>query len=175
MNIFRSIILALSFLTLVNCGSGKRIITDDGKVYEVKGSTIKKDGVDVTKNLSKEEKKSIDNLIKEKEEARKIFEAKQKDIEDAISEQKSIQKEARKNQRKLERDLKDLENSLKATQNARDKYATTRSRYTKSKNEFKQLKKDGELSPNAIDDWKERLSKLKMEVKKAKKELNKKR
>lgn len=173
MNIFRELIIALTVLTLVSCGSSKHVITDDGKVYEVKGSKIKKGGVDVTESLSSAKKITIDNLISEKEEARKIFETQQKEIEEAIAEQKRIQSEARKNQRSLERNLSDLESSLRVTQNARNNYATARGRYTKSKAEFKKLKKDGELSPNAIKDWKEKLDKLKQRAKQAKKEINK--
>ena len=172
--ILRKLTILFTLIILTACGSSERVITDEGKVYEVKGNTIKNNGVNVTDSLSADEKEAINTVKERKEEAKKAFEKQQKELEDAIEKQDDIQKVARKKQNELEEKLKILENNLENKQDVRDNYATIKKRYIDKKNKFKKLKKEGKLSPNDIKDWKEKLSALKERVKQANIEMNKK-
>lgn len=173
MTILKQIPILLTLLILGSCGSGERVITDDGKVYEVNGNTIEKNGVEVTENLSSSEKTSIDAFIDKKEKIRQAFEDQQKALESAIEKQEAIQDKAEAKQNDLENQLETLEENFEAKQDAKDNYASVKKRYDDKKLKFKKLKKEGELSPNDIKDWKEKLSKLSEKVKAAKKELDK--
>ena len=171
MKILRNLSVLLTLLIFASCGSSERVITDQGKVYEVNGSKIKMDGVEVTESLSASEKESINALLEEKEKASKVFEKEHKALEDAIAKQQDIQKEAKNKQDELEDKLESLENTREEKQDARDNYATIKERYNKKKIEFKKLKKEGELSPNEANKWKEKLSNLKSEVMEAKNKI----
>ncbi len=168
---FQNIIMCFSLVLMLSCGSSERVITDEGKVYEVKGNTIKNDGNNVTKNLSAEEKEAINTVLERKENAKKAFDKKQKELEDAIEEQENIQEAAENKQKELEEELETLEDSLKESQDARDNYATIKARYNDKRNKFRKLKKEGKLSPNDIEDWKEKLEKIKEDVNEAKNKL----
>lgn len=171
MKTLRILSVLITLLFLASCGSSERVITNDGKVYEVKGSTIKNNGVEVTERLSDAEKESINALLDKKEKAREAFEKEYKTLEEAIAKQQDLQKAAENKQEELEDKLEILENNREEKQDARDNYATIKERYNNKKKEFKKLKKEGELSPNDVKRWKEKLSQLKSEVMEAKNKL----
>jgi hypothetical protein len=81
MTLNKIVVVAIMVL-IVSCGSSERVITDDGKIYEVKGNTIKNDGVDVSKSLSEEKKERIEALVTAKEEAREAAEKRQEELEE---------------------------------------------------------------------------------------------
>ena len=56
---YQKLIYCLLVGLIVSCGSSERVITADGKVYEVKGSTIKNNGDDVTESLQKTVKQKL--------------------------------------------------------------------------------------------------------------------
>ena len=171
MRIMRKLNVLFVLFILTSCGSSQRVITEDGKVYEVSGNTIKNNDVNVTESLSTEEKESINKVIERKEKAKKAFEKEHKDLEDAIEKQEDIQRAAEKKQNELQDKLETLENNFEKKQDVRDNYATIKERYTDKKNKFKKSKKEGKLSPNDIIDWKEELAKLKSELNDAKNKL----
>lgn len=173
MKTLKKLAILLILLIFVSCGSSERVITNQGKVYEVKGSKIENNGVEVTDSLSKTEKESINNLIKKKKEAKKVFEAQQNELEAAITEQENIQKRAKEKQEELEDKLDALEGDFEEKQDAKENFASIKMQYNKQKNKFKKLKKEGELSTKDIKDWRGKLSTLKQKVKKAKNEINK--
>ncbi|WP_299102315.1 hypothetical protein [uncultured Winogradskyella sp.] len=171
MKILKRPAILLLLIVFASCGSSQRVITDDGKVYEVEKKAIKSNGVDVTDDLSAAEKASINNLIKEKEEVKKAYDKQYEELEKAIEKQKKVKEEAENNQKKLEEKLKNLESYLEEKQDSRDDYATAKERYNNKKAKFKKLKKEGKLSPNDIEDWKGKLKDLKDKVREAKNSL----
>jgi chromosome segregation ATPase len=170
---YRKILYLLFTILIVSCGSSERVITSDGNVYEINGNTIKNNGIEVTENLSKEKKEAINELLEKKKEAQKVFEQEKKDLEKAISNQRDIQKEAKEKEKELENELDTLEDNFENKLDVKDNFASLKKRYVEKQKEFRKLKKQGELSPNDIKDWKEKLNTLKKKVNKAKAEMNK--
>ena len=168
--LIRATLLSTLFI-LASCGSSERVITDNGDVYEVKGNTIKNNGVKVTDDLSAAEKESITKVLENNRKAKKAYDSQHKELEAAIEKQEDIQSKSEKKQKELEDQLEVLEDNLEKKQDEADNYSTAKERYNDKKEKFKKLKKEGKLSPNDIADWKEKLSDLKAEVNQAKNNL----
>ena len=70
------IFLIFLVFSVFTCGNSKRVITDDGKVYNVDGNTIKRNGKEVTDKLNRSEIEKIEQLLKEKEDLQEAEEKK---------------------------------------------------------------------------------------------------
>jgi hypothetical protein len=121
MTLNKIVVVAIMVL-IVSCGSSERVITDDGKIYEVKGNTIKNDGVDVSKSLSEEKKERIEALVTAKEEAREAAEKRQEELEEQKKRQEKIEEEAQERQEELEAKQDALEEQREEKENAREAY-----------------------------------------------------
>ena len=153
-------ILVLLIVTLCfSCGSSEKVITNDGNVYTVKGSKIYQNNEDVTAILSRDKREDVMNTL----EKRLNSEQKLKEQQESLEKQR---KEAERKQEELAKKIKEKESATKAYANAKEDLADELKTYEK------RLKK-GELSPNEIEEWKTKLSKLEKNVDQAQRKLNK--
>lgn len=146
-------IVLICVTLLFSCGSTEQVITDNGKVYEIKGDTFKNNGIDVTEQLTEKEKENIQNTFTKKIEARKATEKRQDKLEDKQDELEKIQKEAQQKEKAQKR----FESANKKLESAEKKY--------------NKLKKKGKLSPKDDSKWIGKLKSLKQALEKAKKKL----
>ena len=159
------ILQLLSIMLLVGCGSSEQVITDNGEIYEVKGNTFINNGVDVTENLTKDEKDNIISILEEKREAATAAEKLQNELENKKKDLERAQKEAKEKQEELEEKQKELERKLKEKEDAREDVVKAKKRLDSEQKKYEQLKEKGKLSPRDEADWKEKLDKLEEELK----------
>ena len=168
---YKNIIIIASIGLFLACGSTERVITDDGKIYEVKGDTFMNNGVDVTQSLTNEEKENIKKSLEEKIEAREASEKIQNELEDKQRELEKVQEEARRKENELKEKQEKLESKRDDLKDAKDDYAKSKKRLTSKMDKFQNLKEKGRLSPKDEEKWLEKIKDLKMEVNEAKTKL----
>ncbi|WP_299120524.1 hypothetical protein [uncultured Winogradskyella sp.] len=174
MNTLRQLVkLSLIFLIFISCGSSERVITDEGKIYNVDGKAIKKNGVNVSSELDASQKEKIDDLLNQKEEQEKAEAKRQKELEKAIETQEKIENDAKERQRELKSQLDALQDKIRNRQNARDDYAKIKKRFVEQQKELEKLKSNGQLSSIELKEWEAKLKKLEVEAEKAQQKLNK--
>lgn len=154
-----TLLLLFTITLFVSCGSSEKVITNDGTVYTVKGSKIYQDNKDVTSELSRDERRNVLNTL----EQRLTAEEKLKEQQETLEKQR---KEAERKQDALEDAIREKERATKDYMDAKEKLADERKTYEK------RLKK-GDLSPNEVEEWKEKLTKLEKRVDQAQRKLNK--
>jgi DNA repair exonuclease SbcCD ATPase subunit len=167
------IAFTIFIIFITSCGSGERVITDDGKIYTVKGNTITNKDIDVTENLSDDRRDKIQELVAEKEEAREELEKRQQELEEKKEAQEKIEKEAQERQKEIEEKQEALEKTRKEKQEAREDYVEAKNRLDEQKEEYELLKEKGELSPRDEGKWQKKFKSLKKDVRKAKNKLDK--
>ena len=170
---FIKILYLWLLILFVSCGGYEQVITEDGSIYEVKGNKIKSNGDDITETLSYDERENIKNLVSQKKQAEKEAEKLKKELEEQKERQEEIEKEAQEKQKALEDKKEALEDKLKAKKESRENYIELKKKYDKEYKKYQKLKRKGELSPNDITNWEEKLNKLKNEVEEARNELEK--
>jgi len=170
---FINILYLWLLILFVSCGGYEQIITEDGSVYEVKGNKIKSNGDNITETLSYDEREKIKALVDKKRQSEKEAEKLKKELEEKKERQEEIEKEAQEKQKVLEDKKEALEDKLKAKKESRENYIELKKKYDKEHKKYKKLKRKGELSPNDIKDWEEKLNKLKSEVEEARSKLKK--
>lgn len=157
----------------VSCGSSEKVVTKDGKIYEVKGDKIINNGEDVTNTITNDKSKTISALLKQNDEIEREAELRQKELENAIQEQKNIQDQAKEQQKLLEEQLDKLSDRLNARKEAKAEYIKLKEELQKEQNDFNAKKKEGKLSPNDISKLERKLLELEAEVERAKVKYNK--
>lgn len=132
----------------------------DGSFYTVKKGLIYKNGEDVTNALSKEQQSEIRAAFIEKQAEEKAAEIVEKEL-----------KKAEKEQRKLEKKQRKAERELKKKERAQEAFAKAEKRHEKSLKKYNRLLRKGKLSPNDVEDWKDKLEKEEKDMQKAKRKL----
>jgi chromosome segregation ATPase len=168
-----STVLIVFIIFMTACSSGERIITDDGKIYTVKGSKIKADGIDVTETLTEEEKNKIEDLVDSKVQEREAAEDRQDELEEKKEAQEKIEEEAEKCQEEIEKKQEELEKKRERKQEIREAYVEAKRRLEDKKDKYENLKEKGKLSPRDEAKWQKKIEKLEKEVKETKDELDK--
>jgi len=161
----RKLLYAFAITILFSCGSRERIITNDGKVYEVKGNTFYRNGEDVTNKLTKIEKEHIQSILEKHLEVEKAAKEKQDQIEESLEELKEREKELKEKQ-------KQLDNKIEKREDAREDFFELRENLNDVKKEYEQLKEEGGLSSKDEKKWKKRLKDLELKLKQAELEIN---
>ncbi len=163
-------------------GFAQQIVLED-VTYEVKNEIILKEGVDVTNELTEEQKmqifskkseiqqievekaKQLEALEKEKQQAIKRAEKEEKERQKALKKQEKELKKAVKKQKQLEKALKKKEKAQNRLAKAKDKLARSEAKYEK-------LKKRGKLSPKDEAKWLKRIEGYNEDVRKANRNLS---
>lgn len=171
MNLKNSLFLFAMTLCL-SCGTTHTVISDDGKVYEVKGDTFINNGQDVTETLSSDEKNAIKSNLEQRLNRKEKAEERQEQLEDQQKELEKAQEEARKKQQELAEQQKELEETLRDKEQARSEYLKAKELMKSKQNRFKRLKDKGKLSPNDVDDWEKKLLDYQKDIDDAQKRLN---
>ncbi len=157
------VVIALTILT--SCSSSERVITNDGKVYTVKGNSFYTNDKDVTDKLTKVEKENIQSILEKRHEVKKAEEKKQDQIDESLKQLKQKEKELNEQQ-------KQLDHKIEAREDARDDFFEIRKKLNSVKDEYTQLKNKGGLSPNDEEKWQKRLKKLEQKLKEAELKIN---
>lgn len=169
---FQKIVFLALTIILLSCGSSERVITEDGKVYELKGKKFYNNGNNVTDELSSEEKESITAILEKRLEAEQIIEEKQEVFEDKKESLEETIKEAEKKQKELEKKQEQLEDKLKQKEDARQDFLKAKERLQDEKDTYEKLKEQGKLSPSDEEKWKSRFAELEKYLKEANQALN---
>ncbi len=161
----RKLIVVIMLIAIVSCGSSERVITDDGKVYEVKGNNFYTKGEDVTNTLTEIEKKRIQTTLENRLKSEEALAKKQDQISESLKELKQKEKELKEKQNQLD----NTENNRKE---ARDDFFKIRENLNDVKQDYQLLKDKGELSPKDDAKWQKRLVKLERKLKEAEIRIN---
>ncbi|TDU43181.1 hypothetical protein BXY82_0588 [Gelidibacter sediminis] len=144
------------FLCLGTLVSAQEVISN-GKVYEVKGKSIFKDGIDITASLESSEKDAIFKTLKNQQKEASRAEAARKKLEKAAKKSEKAQKRAA--------------NELKKKQKAQDKFEKAAKRLEQNQEKYERLKMRGKLSPNDDAKWLKKLERYTKDLDKATKAL----
>ena len=158
------IALLISSLLVFSCGTTEKVITDNGKVYEVKGDTFYNNGNDVTQILSSEEKQEIMETLSQRLDM-------EKEAEERKNQLKKEQKELEDARKKVEKAQDEIEREIKEKNDARDEFFKAKDELKDERERYNELLKKGDLSPNDKADWLEKLRKLEKEVQDAEDKL----
>lgn len=169
---FQNMLSVFVALLLLSCGSTESVITEDGKIYEVKGDTFKTNGLDVTDQLTNDEKERIKIKLQEKIDSREALEKRQKELKSKAEELEKTQKETKKKQEELEELQKEFERKQKEKKEVTANYIKAKKELEKQNEKYERLKEKGKLSPRDETDWKEKLDDLKDELKVAKQKMD---
>jgi chromosome segregation ATPase len=156
----KRLIYIIVIAILFSCGSSERVITNEGKVYEIKGNTFYNNGNDVTDELTEIEKERIQTILDKRLEAEKEIKEKQENIEETL-------KQLRKREDELKTQQKQLESKIDNREEARENFFAIRKNLNDVKNEYQQLEDKGELSVKEETKWQKRLKKLEQKLKQA--------
>ena len=163
----KNILFILATAAFMSCGSSETVITEDGKVYEIKGSHYYNNGVKITDDLSLNEKKAIDKLLESKLEAKKASEERLERLKNEQNELEKQRKQAAEKQKKLEARQKKLEREQEAREKARKNFLDAKEKLKDQTERYERLKEKGKLSPRDEEKWQEKLKDLKEDLKKA--------
>lgn len=153
--------LILSFLLLlVATVLSAQEVNHNDKVYKVEGDKIYNQYQEVTTELTQNEKELIFSKSKKKIKVEKVLKTKN-----------NKQKQAEKKQKKAEKKQKKAEKELKKQEQAQKKHQNADRDYKKTLNKYEKLKRKGKLSPQADQNWLEKINKQKSKLDKAKKKL----
>lgn len=176
---YQYLITCLLLALIVSCGSSERVITSDGTVYELKGSKIINDGIDVAESLSEERKAEIESVLEAQRKAKiealkrqEELDKKQKELEKVQKEAEKKRKEAEEKRKEIEKKQADLEKKLKAQEKAREAYLKAEKRLASKLERYEKLKAKGKLSPRDEEKWQKRFEGWEEDLKKAKIEMD---
>lgn len=160
------IVIATVIATIFfSCGSSERVISNEGKVYEVKGNTFYNNDVDVTDKLSSIEKQRIQSSLEKRLKAEKEAAEKQEEIKESL-------KELRQREKGLKEKQKELKDKIEKREEARDNFFDVRNNLNDVKEDYQQLKDKGGLSLNDEAKWEKRLKKLEQKLKELELKIN---
>ncbi|QNK76615.1 hypothetical protein H7F37_10770 [Winogradskyella sp. PAMC22761] len=169
---FQYVFICFLVSLMLSCGSSDRVIMTDGKVYEVKGNSIKNDGTDVTETLSKDRKFEIAATLKANNKAKAEAEQLQESLKAQQKELKKTKEEAEAKQEKLENQQEALEKKIEDKEDARKDFLKAKKRLDNQQKKFEKLKEKGKLSANDEEKWSKKLDDLEKEFEKAKEKMN---
>lgn len=155
-----NLIYVIITLVLVSCGSGERVITNNGTVYKVKGDNFFNNGEEVTDKLTEIEKRNIQSILEKRLETERAAEKKQADIAESLDALKEKEKE-------LKSEQKQLEGKITKREESRDDFFEVKKKLNDLKEEYNELKDKGKLSTNDESKWQKRLKKLEKKLKEA--------
>ena len=155
----KKLILSFFLLLIVTILSAQEV-NHNNKIYKVKNTKIYFQDQEVTAELAQNEKELIFSKAKKKIEEEKELKA--------IN---NKQKQAEKKQKKAETKQKKAEKELKKQEQVQKKYQNAERDYKKTFNKYEKLKRKGKLSPQAEQNWLEKINKQKSKLEKAKKKL----
>ncbi len=161
------ILKLLAIVTCVfafSCGSTEKVISSDGKVYELKGNKFFNNGEDVTEVLTNEEKTELKEVLEQRLAVEEAAAKKQEALEKAQAKAEKAKKKAEKEQKRLEKRIKEKENARKDFFKAKDKLQSRQEKYAK-------LLDKGKLSPNDIEKWEKTIKGLEKDVQDAENKL----
>jgi hypothetical protein len=164
------IIFTIAFLCIVSFTNAQEVI-NEGTTYKVKGTSILKDGIDVTETLPLEKKEQIISAFNEKVKEKEVAEKKEKEI---VKNEKRIVKEiktAESKQKKAEKKQKKAEKELKKKLQAKKNFEKAQKKYSDAQEKFEKLKSKGKLSPIDELDWIKKLKKLEKDTEKKQSKL----
>ncbi|MDX1277629.1 hypothetical protein [Oceanihabitans sediminis] len=154
---FFKVASVFAILLCFSCGSTEKVITTDGRVYELKGGKFYSNGADVTEELSSEEKTEIQEILDQ----RLAFEKEAKEKKEALE---AAQKKAEKARKEAEKKQKELEKKMKAKEDARKDFFQAKNKLKKQRAKYQKRLDRGKLSPVAIEKWEEKLKGLEQDV-----------
>lgn len=165
--------LALLFITLIfSCSTTHRVITDEGKVYEVKGNKFYNNGENITQQLTSDEKKMITATLDDRLVAEKEIKQRKDQLADEQKRLEKAQREIRRNKKDLEKEQSRLADKIKEKEDARKNFLNATDKLQKNKERFQELQEKGKLSPNQIKKWEDRIKNLEEDLEAAKNKLN---
>lgn len=171
---YKKIVVLLAIAVLTACGSSKKVITESGEVYEIKGDKFFNKGTNVTELLADEQKEALKTILQARLEAEQLTDEKKKALETenerlekAQEKMENAIKEAEKKQDKLEEKQKEIEAKQDKKEDAREAFFKAKKRFDKKQEKFKKLKAKGKLSPLDEEKWKKNLLELEQEFKSA--------
>ena len=165
MNSVVKIISLMVVAFFMSCGSGERVIMEDGAVYKVKNNNFYSQGEDITEQLSAHEKEGIKAVLSKRLEVERIAEEKRNKVEE---EQKKVEKaisKAKDKQDALEKKQKQLEEQLKEKEDARNDFLKAKEKLQSKKEKYNKLKEKGKLSPRDEEKWQGRFEDLEAKIK----------
>ncbi len=159
-------ILPIALIGLfMSCGSGERVIMEEGAVYKVKNDNFYSKGKDITELLSENEKKDIKAVLNKRLEAERLAEDKKEKLE---KEQEKVEKtieKAKEKQEALEESQKQLEEKQEAIEDARHDFLKAKEKLESKKEKYNKLKEKGKLSPSDEEKWQGRFEDLEAKIK----------
>lgn len=170
---FKYLLLTLSSVAIFSCGSTERVITNEGKVYEIKSDKFFNNNEDVTDILTAEEKENIMTTLNERLAAERLAEEKQEALDKKQEALEAQQEKVEKAKEKAEKEQERIEKAIKAKKEAREDLFDAKEKLSDQQKKYNKLHEKGELSPNDEAKWAEKLSKLQKKVTKAEKALKK--
>jgi len=148
----------------MSCGSGERVIMEDGAVYKVKNDTFYSDGKDITEQLSANEKEGIKAVLNKRLEAERIAEDKKEKLEKEQNKIEETIEKAKEKQKALEESQKQLEKKQEAREEAREDVLKAKEKLQSKKEKYNKLKEKGKLSPRDEEKWQGRFEDLEAEI-----------
>lgn len=164
MKTLKNAFIFIIFVTILACKSSERVITKNGKIYTVKGNTIKKNGSKVNDDLSASERDNIYALANKKKNLEVEQENKIEKFENAIKEQEQIEKDAKQKQKELKDQLDAFTSRIDERQDLKDDFVKMKEDYNDEKRRYNKLKKNGSLTDIELKEWKEKLKNMKDEL-----------
>lgn len=162
MKFVKRLTILLLLATIFSCGSSEKVIRD-GKVYTIKGNEILSNGVNVSENLTSEEKNAIKSVLEERLAAKKANEEEQEALEAKQEELEKIQEKAEAEQELLEAQQQALEDKIEAKEDAREAFLKADAKLKNKQQKYKELRDEGKLSPKDDEKWAEKLKELQEE------------
>jgi len=149
----------------MSCGSGERVIMEDGAVYKVKNDNFYSKGKDITALLSANEKEGIKAVLNERLEAERQTKAKKEKLEKEQDKVKAAIEKAKEKQEALEKSQKQLEEKQEAIEDAREDFLKAKEKLQSKKEKYNKLKDKGKLSPKDEEKWQDSFADLEAKIK----------
>ncbi|MFB9055451.1 hypothetical protein ACFFU9_01735 [Mariniflexile ostreae] len=150
------ITIVLFIFILGACASSERVITQDGKIYEVKGEAYFQNGKNVTEHLSSKDKAHISNVLENRLESERSLKREQTALKAEQDYVKQTLKEAEKKQKALENKQKRIEKGIKKKEAARERVLKVKARLNKNKEKYQKLEAKKKLSTRNKEKWERR-------------------
>jgi len=149
----------------MSCGSGERVIMEDGAVYKVKNDNFYSKGKDITEQLSSNEKEGIKAVLDKRLEAERQAEEKKEQLEKEQDKVEDAIEKAKEKQEALKESQKQLEEKQEAIEDAREDFLKAKEKLQSKKEKYNKLKEKGKLSPNDEEKWQDLFTDLEEEIK----------
>ncbi len=157
----------VSIIILTACGSGEKVIMDDGTIYKMKNDSFYHNGKDISEELTSEEKAAIKNTLNERIEAQRWAEDKKKELAEEREKVEETLKKAKERQEELEANQEQLDEKIEAREEAREDVLKAKERLLDKKERYETLKAKGKLSPRDEEKWQARIAEFEAELNKS--------